>query len=120
MTTVMVLALVALGLVGLFMLLSTPTRGALSGGGAPALPAGASALPAAIRAQYGGFLPGSEAILGAPPAVPVEPLLQQMPAVAPPVADLSVLGVAEERDAVDRELWRAWRARARAQARRPS
>jgi hypothetical protein len=82
---------------------------------APPLRAGRDAiklLPSAppggesARAELASFVPTLGAIVGALPRVDTRALLTELPAEGAVAVDLSLVGVHDDRDAADRELWR--------------
>ena len=73
----------------------------------PAAPPGGDA----ARAELASFVPTTGAIVGALPSVDARALLGSPPPEAAAVVDLSLVGVHDDRDAADRDLWRKARAK---------
>lgn len=86
-----------------FLGLPASSSGASGARTLPAVPPAADA----GREQLTALLPAGDAIVGGPPPVATAPILDGVqPGVAPSV-DLNLVGVNDDRDAVDRELWMA-------------
>ena len=104
---VAVVALVcALGLVGFVVRSAPPLRA-----GRDSMKLLASAPPGGdtARAELASFVPTLGAIVGTPPPVDARALLTDLPAEGAVLVDLSLVGVHDDRDAADRELWRTAR-----------
>lgn len=103
-----IVALVALAcavLLAGFVVRSAPPLRAVEAKLLPAAPPGGDA----TRAELASFVPSTSAIVGAPPEVDTRAQLATLPAEAAATIDLSLVGVRDDRDAADRELWRAAR-----------
>ena len=85
-------------------LLERPSRSAFEGGRVlpPTLPASDAA-----REQIAALVPSGDAIVSGPPPVDLGPMLAGVRAGVSVSVDLNLVGVTDDRDAVDRELWLA-------------
>lgn len=101
---VAVLALGAAGAAGAWLLQAVPSRGRAAGGSS--LP---SSLPApdAARVELAALLPSGDALVGAAPPISAAPLLEGVQSGAANKVDLALVGVRDDSDATDRELWLA-------------
>jgi hypothetical protein len=104
-----VVAFVALGvaaaLLGFIARSAPPLGGRVDAKILPTAPPGGDA----ARAELASFVPTTGAIVGALPAVDARALLTPLPPEAAATVDLSLVGVHDDRDAADRELWRTAR-----------
>jgi hypothetical protein len=92
------------GVLALLLLLGPPILGRFARRSlqAPAADDADPTFPPALRR----LTPSAERIADKPPSIDVLPLLRSHRPLAPPAAEISLLGVTEDRDAADQAIWR--------------